>query len=358
MGLSLLGTIILSLYFFTMYRADRGFYRGPKSDHFDGNKFFNYRQPQPQEKGTVIEYIIAKLTTPSAKWPKQIKVDKAEPKQIISQKQQDILFWLNHASIYMRLSGLNIITDPIWSDYISPIPFFGPKRQAEPGIDFEDMPKIDIVLISHNHYDHLDKHSVQLLNKHHNPIFIVGLGVSKTLKQMGVPTEKIVSLDWQQQFEVQASKNNSTDTVKINFVPAQHFSSRFIDDNNSTLWGGFVIATKQKSVYFAGDTGFNHQQFEDIKNKFSKIDVALLPIGAYKPDSFRNVHMNPEEAVKASLILGSKINIPIHYGTFILSLEDYTDPLADLSQALKNHKLPPDYFTILENGSHIWLNKN
>ncbi len=335
----------------------KNYYYGKITDHFDGAKFHNFKSNTLKTNDKVLlNYFKNKLLGKGAIWPKNINVNYTNPINIINKNNFDIIFFINHATNLINIANYNILTDPIWSNYASPLQFLGPKRRAKPGVKFDDLPKIDIILISHSHYDHLDSQTIKRLVKSHNPIFIVGLGVGGILSQIGVPQNKIIELDWWENFKFPNSQLNNSKFLEITYVPAQHFSSRFLDDKNSTLWGGFVIKSSNKKIYFAGDTGFDSDQFHEIRKKFEVIDVSLLPIGAYKPDSFRYVHMNPEEAVKASMILESKINIPIHFGTFILSFENYYDPVLDLTKSLNKYNLDLNHFSILKNGEYKILN--
>lgn len=356
----ILGVSIFAIYIYHTAKNNsfKSYYNGHITDHFDGKKFHNIKKNTLKTNDkTVFNYFKNKLLGKGAIWPSNIKVDSVDPREIMNKSNSDSIFLVNHATILLNINGYNVLTDPIWSEYASPLQFLGPKRKADPGIKFDELPRIDLVLISHNHYDHLDSGTVRKLVKDHNPLFIIGLGVKGNLLNMGVSQDKIIELDWWDDYDFVNSKLNKEQILNITFTPAQHFSSRFLDDKNSTLWGGFVIKSNNKTIYFAGDTGYDIDLFSDIKQKFHKVDISLLPIGAYKPYSFRYVHMNPEEAVKASKLLGSKINIPIHYGTFILSFENYEDPILDLNRALKDHKLNPNHFSILKNGDYIILDK-
>jgi L-ascorbate metabolism protein UlaG (beta-lactamase superfamily) len=348
----LLFVLIITIFFLAKKNAHRSYYKGSITNHFDGEKFHNLKKNDSKTNDKVVlNYFKKKLLGESASWPSKIAVNSINPLKILNDNN-DVIFLINHATTLIKTSNYNILTDPIWSNCTSPVKFIGPRRKADPGIRFEDLPEIHIVLISHNHYDHLDLSTIKMLIKNHDPVFIVGLGVGGTLSQMGVKKDKIIELDWWQNFNHQDISKSIKSNLEITFVPAQHFSSRFFDDKNSTLWGGFTIKSENRTIYFAGDTGYDSEQFAQIREKIGKINVSILPIGAYKPDSFRYVHMNPDEAVKASILLGSEVNIPMHYGTFILSFENYEDPIRDLYLSLKKHNLPKDHFSILKNGEY------
>ncbi len=236
----------------------------------------------------------------------------------LKENQKNFSFtWVGHASVLIQLEGKNILTDPIWSERCSPVSFAGPKRFTKPGIAIENLPKIDIVIISHNHYDHMDLPSLKILNEKFKPRFFVGLKNKSFLEENGI--ENVTELDWWE--------NKTVDNIKVNFTPTQHFSARGVLDRNKTLWGSFVVQGKENSFYFAGDTGY-FSGFEEIGKRFSNIDVALLPIGAYEPRWFmKPVHMNPSEAVQSFKDLKAKYFLPIHYLTFVLTDEALDEPL-------------------------------
>lgn len=244
--------------------------------------------------------------------------------------------FINHSTVLIQYAGMNLLTDPIWSDRASPFSWLGPRRFSPPGILFEALPRIDLVLISHNHYDHLDLPTLRRLAQRDNPAFVVPLGVAALLSRNGILADK--ELDW-------------WDTAgAITSVPARHFSARGITDRNRTLWCGYWIATPTGPIYFAADTAFG-PHFEQIRQRLDHPRVALLPIGAYKPEWFmKPVHMSPSEAVEAHRILAPERSIAIHWGTFQLADEAYDDPVLELDQALSRY---PDLvpFDVLQNGS-------
>ncbi|MBK8396558.1 MAG: MBL fold metallo-hydrolase [Leptospiraceae bacterium] len=237
--------------------------------------------------------------------------------------------WIGHASVLIQLDGKNILTDPIWSERCSPISFIGPKRYTNPGLKIEDLPPIDIVIISHNHYDHLDIPTLKFLDNRDKPTFFVGLGNKELLTNEGL--SNIVQLDW---WDIRIEKN-----LKINFTPTQHFSGRGIFDRGESLWGSYVIEGKLESFYFAGDTGY-FAGFKEIGKRFPNIDVAILPIGAYEPRWFmKPVHMNPEDTVLAFQDLGAKYLLPMHYHTFVLTDEALDEPLKFTKSLFESKKI-------------------
>lgn len=231
--------------------------------------------------------------------------------------------YINHATVLIRMNGVNLLTDPIYSERASPVSFIGPKRVHAPGISFDTLPRIDVVLISHNHYDHLDLPTLKKLAERDQPQFLVGLGNEELLREQDI--ERARPLDWGESVFVRG--------VKISFLPAQHWSARGLLDRHKTLWGSYVINDKKHHVYFAGDSGYA-EHFRHIGDNYGPFDIALLPIGAYEPRWFmKEQHLNPQEAVKAQLDLRAHLGIAMHFDTFQLADEAYGDAGPQFLQA-------------------------
>ncbi|HUA82776.1 MAG TPA: MBL fold metallo-hydrolase [Bryobacteraceae bacterium] len=246
--------------------------------------------------------------------------------------------FINHATVLLQHRGLNILTDPVWSGRASPFTWAGPRRHRAPGVRFEDLPRIHLVLLSHNHYDHLDLATLRRLSASR---FIVPLGVAKLLERERIGP--VQELDW--------GESTKIADASIHCVPAMHFSARGLFDRNRTLWCGFVIEAA-RMIYFAGDTGFG-EHFAQIRERYGAPDLALLPIGAYEPRWFMSaVHMSPEDAVRAHRILGAKTSIAIHHATFQLTDEAIDTPKRRLIECA-----PGDSFLLLNNGESAALNK-
>ncbi len=233
---------------------------------------------------------------------------------------------INHATVLIQTDEVNILTDPIWSRRTSPVSWAGPKRVRNPGIRFESLPPIDLVVISHNHYDHLDIPTLKRLEKEHSPVVLVGLANGQLLKSAGI--KNVVEMDWWDSYKWKG--------LKISFVPSQHWSGRGFFDRFKTLWGGFYFHAEKGGIYFAGDTGYG-KFFRLIREKLGAPVLSFIPIGAYRPRWFmKTAHINPREAVLAHQDLASLRSVGIHFGTFQLTDEGIDKPKIELHKSLKN----------------------
>ena len=347
----IIGLIILSsCIFFT----EKNYYHGKVSNHFDGEKFHNLNSEGAKTfssyRKSKQEY--AKIHG-ETQWPKQeLEVITTLPAQKVD-NHQIISTFVGHSTFLIQVAGLNILTDPIWSNRASPLSFAGPKRVKKPGINFADLPKIDVVLISHSHYDHLDLPTVKQLKKHSNPHFFVGLGMCYFLNNLKNLKLNCTELDWDQSFTFNQN-------LQISFLPAKHWSKRYLFGNNATLWGAFALQAKLNNgqmakIYFAGDTGFDNHFFEAGK-QFNGFDLAFLPIGAYKPESFMSKHhTSPQEAVLAMQQLQAKQAVAMHFETFPMASDNFFDPAFDLKQALKQQNINEKQFLTLQPGQQLIL---
>jgi L-ascorbate metabolism protein UlaG (beta-lactamase superfamily) len=247
---------------------------------------------------------------------------------------------INHSTLLLQQGGINVLTDPIWSARASPFTSIGPRRRREAGVRWEDLPGVDVVLLSHNHYDHLDLFTLRKLTDRGRCQFIVPAGVARLLRSQRIGP--VHELDW--------GESAPLDRITIHSVPALHSSARSLFDRNRTLWCGYVIEAAERVVYFAGDTAFGNH-FAGIRERFGAPRLALLPIGAYEPRWFMSpVHMTPEEALRADRILGAGTSIAIHHGTFQLGDEGIDAPKRRLIASA-----PPDSFLVLKNGQSVTL---
>jgi L-ascorbate metabolism protein UlaG (beta-lactamase superfamily) len=255
--------------------------------------------------------------------------------------------WIGHATALIQIGGLNVLTDPHFSQRASPVQWAGPKRWQPPGVALADLPRIDIVVISHNHYDHLDAKSVKALSAQAGgpPLFVVPLGLEHWMADEGI--RNVRALDWWQAVE-QAG-------VQVHLVPAQHWSRRGWSDTMRTLWGGFVIAGGGRRAFYAGDTGYSAALFKDVGAHLGPFDLALLPIGSYEPRWFMGKqHVSPDDAVQMHMDLRARRSLGIHWGTFALSDEPIDQPLADLAAAKTRFGIAEDDFITLRHGA-TWL---
>jgi N-acyl-phosphatidylethanolamine-hydrolysing phospholipase D len=252
------------------------------------------------------------------------------------------LTWIGHSTALIQMSGLNVLSDPHFTERASPLAFAGPKRKTAIPITLQALPTIDAVVISHNHYDHLDTGSIKQLIQQAGgePTFFAPLGVDRWLKEQGA--SKVIGLDWWEQAKLGA--------IEFHLVPVQHWSARSPFDSNATLWGGWVVKSEKFKWFFAGDTGYS-KDFKDIHARFGDFDLAVIPLGAYEPRWFMaDQHVNPAEAVQIHLDVGARQSIGIHWGTFELADESLDQPLLDLAEALDAAKVPRAQFITLNHG--------
>lgn len=259
--------------------------------------------------------------------------------------------WIGHATLLVQAGGLSVLTDPVFSERASPLQIMGPKRAQPPGVALDDLPPIDVVVTSHNHYDHLDRSSVALLHARSGgkTLFLVPLGLKPWMEKLGIT--QVVELDWWQHHTVAG--------VEFHLTPVQHWSARGLGDRSETLWGGWAVLGTDLHWYFGGDTGYS-KDFVDTRTHFAErqsaeqgggFDLALLPIGAYAPRWFmREQHANPEEAVQIHLDLGAKRSVGMHWGTFALTDEPLDQPPIDLAQARVAKGISEETFSVLKVG--------
>ncbi len=329
---------------------EKNYYKGPISNHFDGKKFFN-----PDEKNDLdfhsglFSYWKAKKKYEKENgisiWPAEIqKQMQIIPVKKINDGKIHATF-VGHSTFLLQFNGLNILTDPVWSERASPFSFMGPKRIIPPAISFEDLPKIDAVVVSHSHYDHMDIDTIKMLIIKHNPKFFVGLGTCHYFNQIKGLKADCYEMDWNTQADLK--------DIKIHFLPAKHWSKRALIGHNAMLWGAFAIETSMGNIYFAGDTAYG-THFKEAGTRFNKFKLALLPIGAYKPAYLLSkAHISPGEAVQAHIDLKSQHSVAMHFATFKLGLENYDDPVKDLVISMKDKKIEPDDFSVLKIGEEI-----
>lgn len=321
------------------------YYKGPKSNHFDGRRFYNPWNPRRHSWRKVFRWM---MTSEPHPWPKKVENEFSDtPPAIVAGSDLRVSF-VGHSTVLIQTQGLNIVTDPVWTERVVPIKLANSKRVAKPGIAFENLPKIDIILISHNHYDHLNRKTIQWIAKRDHPLLITPLGNDTIIKSFAASLN-VKTLDWE-------GSQKITDQVTIHLAPSQHWSGRGIFDVDKALWGAFVIETAAGNIYFAGDTGFEARLFENVRAKFGSFRLAILPIGIYEPRwLMQYVHMNPKDALLAYKLLGEPNAIGIHYGTFRLADDGYEDPIALLNAEKKSQKITDNKFRVLKIGESSFI---
>jgi L-ascorbate metabolism protein UlaG (beta-lactamase superfamily) len=304
--------------------------------HYVNQRYCNPGAAKPRGLGSVLKWM---LTSRRETSPNHIPVRTSVPPASIDQPSL-LTTCVNHSTYLLQQPGCNILTDPIWSERCSPVSFIGPHRHRLPGVEFERLPAIHIVLLSHNHYDHLDLPTLRLLVARGSTTFVAPLGVGPFLEARGMTPAH--QLDWGESVTIGG--------VTIHAVPAAHFSGRSLFDRDRTLWCGYVIESVFGKIYVAGDTGFG-PHFAAIRERHGTPRLALLPIGSSKPEWFMSpVHMSPEQAVEAHRVLGSALSIPIHHGTFQLGDDAVDTPAQRLRECA-----PEGTFSILENGQSLLI---
>ncbi|HEY9160967.1 MAG TPA: MBL fold metallo-hydrolase [Desulfomonilia bacterium] len=314
------------------------YWNGPQTNHFDGERFFN-KEPD----NTFSDHLKWLWEMKTVEWPEWID-DPEQPKPIPYVKNSGVIrvTYINHATVLIQTDGVNILTDPIFSNRAGPFPWMGSKRIRAPGVEIEKLPKIDVILISHDHYDHLDIPTLKLIGETSNPLILCGLGVKKRIDR--IKCSDVIEMDWWQEHPVSPG-------VNITFIPARHTSGRGVFDKNMTLWGGFVIEAPAGNILFAGDTGFG-EFFNDIHNRYGRFQLVILPIGNYENRWFmKSQHMNPDDSVRVKEMLDAEQAMGIHYATFNEHPEQGVDAHEkDLKTALERYNVPESDFWILKFG--------
>jgi L-ascorbate metabolism protein UlaG (beta-lactamase superfamily) len=309
----------------------------PGTDHFDGRRFFNPNGA----KGQPFRMVLRMLRTPRARWPARIAV---EPRRPPTPKQGEVVItFIGHATFLIQAGATSLLLDPVYAERASPLWFAGPRRVRAPGVRFDELPEISLVLLSHNHYDHCDLRTLHALERRFPLRAVTPLGNGRLLRSAGI--RHIEEIDWWQRA--------ATTPLPITLVPAQHFSARHLFDRNLALWGGFLIEARGRRILFAGDTGYG-PHFREIAARLGPIDLALLPIGAYEPRWFmKDIHMNPAEAVQAHVDLAAQRSIGMHFGTFQLTPEGIDEPVRKLAQVLAERGVPAEKFQTLAVGESV-----
>ncbi|WP_275785746.1 MBL fold metallo-hydrolase [Pararhizobium gei] len=318
------------------------YYTGPISDHFDGMCFFNPDGEAPLGFREVMRW---QFGGGRSAWPKQVPspFPAAKPDDRVDGKGLRVTM-VGHASLLIQVAGLNILTDPVWSARTSPFSFAGPKRVVEPGVAFDDLPPVDIVLVTHNHYDHLDLVTLKRLQRDHSPHIVTPLG-NDTIIRRAIPQAKISVMDWGEQLSLAGG-------TEIDCEPCHHWSARGARDRSMALWAAFVITTPAGKIYHIGDTGFhNGINYKAAAEKHGAFRLANLPIGAYEPRWFMKAqHQNPEEAVQGMQLSKAVHAVGHHFATVQLTDEAIDSPATALDVARRRHGIAAERFRALRAG--------
>ena len=317
--------------------------------HHTTTGFRNLYIDDPEK--TIFHYLAMKLFG-DTKWAdhftraEEVPIVNLNVKSIQSFSDNLKISWLGHSTFLLQWKDINILTDPIFSNRASPLSFAGPLRYIPHVIDYKDLPPIDYVIVSHNHYDHLDTTAVHLLGN--TPIYLVPLGLKDWFIDNGISSDRIKELDW---WETATFTN-----AAFKALPSQHWSARSLFDRRKTLWASWRINLKGASVWFAGDTGYNNKQFKEIGDRLGSVDLALIPIGGYLPRSFmRLYHVDPHEALKIHKDVKARQSIAMHWGTFPLTAEGPIDPVLELAKQRKKLNISKNEFMSIAVGETIDL---
>ena len=317
---------------------DRIYYSGPASDHYDGHRFFNPGSRDPPRLDPR-RFLNRWFQGERAVWPESAPVHRTVPPRSVTGDEMRVT-WIGHATVLVQVDGLNILTDPIWSERASPFSFIGPKRVRAPGVRFEDLPRIHLVVISHNHYDHMDLPTLKRLWARDRPLIVTSLGNDTILRAEGIAS---VALDWNQSWPFRGG---------VVFLDRNHhWSSRWGVDRNRALWSGFTVMMPGGNIFFAGDTGWGDGSWVREAAETGDIRLAIIPIGAYEPRDFMKTnHVDPEEAVRIFEALKPVRALGIHWGTFQLTFEPINDPVRQLARLRGERGIARDGFFATEVG--------
>lgn len=328
--------VIGSIFILSNYSSFGGTISGERlkrvqaSPHYQDGTFVNIQPHPPLKTAEFWDYLVEQLSGDQVRVPpSDIPVMAITPALLQPFPVTGLrAIWLGHSSVYIELDGFRLLVDPVFSDYVSPIDGIGPKRFHPSPIAMTDLPMIDAVIVSHDHYDHLDINTVQYLSSK-GTRFIVPLGVGAHLDAWEVPKNQITELDWWE--------STSINGLKVVCTPAQHYSSRGLFDYKETLWSSWSIIGPEHRFFYSGDTGFS-DHFEQIGNRLGPFDLGIIKIGQYGPgDSWGYSHMNPEEAVKASIAVQAGRMLPVSWGTFNIAFHDWNEPIVWAVKAANEH---------------------
>jgi len=322
--------------------AKPDFYHGPKSDHFDGHRFFNPDGEQGTggaQRESFWQYL-RRAGHERHKWPQVVPVMPSKPPARVD-GQPMLVTWIGHSTVLIQTAGLNILTDPVWAQRASPVKWAGVQRVRQPGVAIDDLPKIDLILLSHDHYDHMDAHALKHIWKRDRPVIVTGLGNDVRLADWGVPAQ---ARDWGGVVHVRPG-------IDVILERAHHWSARTEDDKDLTLWTAFTVTLPGGNLYYAGDTGPGDMRWTNDVLSHGPVRLAILPIGAIHANGkVTGNHIGPADAVTAFEQLHAGSALGVHWGTFELTDEPIDLPPALLKQALAQEHIAPDRFRATEAG--------
>jgi L-ascorbate metabolism protein UlaG (beta-lactamase superfamily) len=315
-------------------------YRGPRTDHFDLRRFFNEEPFEEQQPSELVRWQLARHR---GRWPDSAAIAAPAPPRRVGGGVLRVTM-VNHSTVLLQMDSLNILTDPVWSPRVGIEGQLGVERHRPPGIPFDSLPQIDVVLISHDHYDHMDIPSLLRLQRRYHPRIITGLGNPGYLASQGVQGAE--QLDWWQSASLARG-------VRVTAVPARHWSGRSLSDRYERLWEGFVIEGARDTVYFAGDTGWG-RMYRELHARWSRFTLALLPVSPFRPRWYMaRKHLSPDDAVRAAIATRSAMVIPIHWGTFELGDDGESEAVDTLRAAVSALPAPcRPRLAVLRNGEH------
>jgi L-ascorbate metabolism protein UlaG (beta-lactamase superfamily) len=310
-----------------------------RSDHFNGKTFFN---PHPVDR-TWRDVLRWRRTSRPTPWPAQVDLAPQRPPPV-PKKDAGVATWIGHATFLVQTTTGNLLTDPQFSERCGPFGRFGPRRVHPPGIALAALPRVDLVLLSHDHYDHCDLPSLRVLARSHDPLVIAPLGHRRLLARAGL--RRVVELDW---WETRATAG-----FEITLTPAQHWSNRLSGARNARLWGGFFVRGNGRTLWFAGDTGYDPNLFRTIRDRLGAPELAMIPIGAYEPRWFMApLHCNPAEAVRIHRDVGAGRSLAMHWGCWQLTDEGRDEPVRALDEARTAAHVSAAEFRVLAPGESI-----
>lgn len=345
-GLRWLGTILLFALVGLSFAPtlvppflDRIYYAGPASDHFDGRRFFNPGSHDPPRLDSS-RMLNRWLNAERPAWPDHVPVQPSVPPRNVAGDEMRVT-WIGHSTVLVQVAGLNILTDPVWSDRVGPFSFAGVSRVRAPGVRFEDLPHIDLILVSHNHYDHMDLPTLKRLWERDRPLIVTSLGNDTLLRGEGI---EAVARDWGGRVPLPGGG-------EVVVLRNHHWSSRWGTDRNRALWSAFTVRTAHGNIFFGGDTGWGDGAWVNEAARAGPYRFAIIPIGAYLPrDIMQNSHVGPDEALRIFRALDPTVALAVHWGTFQLAFERIDDPPRTLAALMRQQAVAPGRFVVAEVG--------